>query len=811
MARLKQIWLTVKLWVKSIGFTKYLPLAWVYVRIRDRYERHYSPQTVAEPVTEPGGLLSVEESDRGAHFFFEQAEVEICFLAPDLVRVNWFPGLQPIPYAIDKHEWQSVATTLKQASDGWTIATDRMSVRVTSAGDLAIYDADGQILRSERPPQRQGDQWTAIAPLRAEERVYGLGERATTLNLRQATDSARWPRTYQMWNYDPAGQYGEGQDPLYMCIPVYIALHELGSYLVFYENTFLAKFSFGDEAIAHFEGGALRYYVSVGDPAHLLQRYTELTGRSPLPPKWALGYHQSRWGYQREKNVRREARLFKEHNLPLSAIHLDIDCQVSNRAFTIDPQGFPKLREFTRELAELGVRFITINNPGISLSRKNNLFLEGQILDAFCTYPNGELVVAPVWPGWTVFPDFTHPQVRAWWSRQYAYLLDVGVAGFWHDMNEPAVFATKGDHSLPKIARHHMEGRGGDHREAHNVYGLLEAEAAFCSLREYRPEQRPFIVSRSGWAGLQRYAWTWTGDTMCTWAVLRQTISTVVGLGLSGVPCSGPDIGGFQGNPSAELYLRWFQMATFMVFYRTHSSNSVEPRAPWTFGEPYLSIIRQFLELRYRLMPYIYTLLWETNQTGCPPVRPVFWADPGDRSLWEIEDAFLFGDALLVCPIVQEKQQRRSVTLPQGDWYDFWTDEAIAGHQTIEMTSSLEHIPLLVKAGTVLPMEQEGQLVLHLYPPCEGEAHSTLYSDAGDGYGDGRLDRFRLERLPDGFVLTHTDEGHYPAYATMRICLHGFELEQVWVDDQQVSHDGSTLQCDRFTTIRFQGHVAKSL
>ncbi|HEY9651505.1 MAG TPA: TIM-barrel domain-containing protein, partial [Coleofasciculaceae cyanobacterium] len=260
----------------------------------------------------------------------------------------------------------------------------------------------------------------------------------------------------------------------------------------------------------------------------------------------------------------------------------------------------------------------------------------------------------PVWPGWCVFPDFTNPKVRTWWSRQYEYLLDVGVAGFWHDMNEPAAFILWGDRSLPKVTQHYMEGRGGDHREAHNVYGLLQAQAAYLALCNYQPQVRPFIVSRAGWAGLQRYAWTWTGDIECTWVAMRQTVATVVGLGLSGIPYSGPDIGGFQGNPSAELYLRWFQMSCFLTFCRSHCANNVEYRAPWTYGEPYLSIIREFLQLRYRLMPYLYTLAWEASQKGYPPVRPVFWCDSEDSALWDVEDAFLLGNALLICPIFQE-------------------------------------------------------------------------------------------------------------------------------------------------------------
>lgn len=499
----------------------------------------------------------------------------------------------------------------------------------------------------------------------------------------------------------------------------------------------------------------MRYYFTSGSPAELLERYTELTGRSPLPPRWALGYHQSHWGYRTEEAIRAEAKAFQSHNLPLSAIHLDIDCQAGYRAFSIDPDRFPKLASFTQELAALGVRFIAINNPGIKYSRESNLFLEGRILEAFCKLPNEELVVAPVWPGWCVFPDFTNPTVRKWWSRQYEYLLDVGVAGFWHDMNEPAAFILWGDRSLPKVTQHFMEGRGGDHREAHNVYGLLEAQAGYTSLCQYRSHQRPFIVSRAGWAGLQRYAWTWTGDIECTWAALRQTVATVVGLGLSGIPYSGPDIGGFQGNPSPELYLRWFQMACFLTFCRTHSSNNVEHRTPWTYGEPYLSIIRQCLQLRYRLLPYFYTLSWEASQKGYPPVRPVFWSASDDAALWDIEDAFLLGDALLVCPIVEPGGRKRCITLPKGHWYHFWDDALLEGAQPVTLEAPLEQIPLLVKAGSILPMEEGEQLILHLYPPLQGSSDGCLYSDAGDGYGDWRLDRKfpRTDELQKGKKL----------------------------------------------------------
>lgn len=802
----QRLWVQLHFILSSLFYGRHLYQSFLYSLQRDRQERRFAPPPATTPWTPPGQLLKAELIDRSGYFYFEQAELEIVFLAADLVRVHWFPGLPPIPYALARRNWSEVEVevVLQEQGDRWCMASGNLRVSLSREGQLSFYNSAGQLLRQEQPPQRRDTRWRHQAQLHPEERIYGLGERAASLNLRASWHQQALPPAYRMWNFDPAGRYGPGADPLYLCIPVYLGLHPGGSYGIFYENSFDAQFSFGEFATADFEGGSLRYYLILGEPAQVLERYTELTGRAPLPPRWALGYHQSRWGFRNEINIREEIRGFYIHDLPLSAVHLDIDCQVGQRAFTLDPQRFPHLTAFTQELASQGVQLIAINNPGIQVNRASNLFLEGEVLEAFCTYPNGERVVAPVWAGRTVFPDFTNPKVRSWWSRQYAYLLDVGVAGFWHDMNEPAVFSLWGDRSLPKAAQHCLEGRGGDHREAHNLYGLLEAEAAYESLRQYRPQQRPFIVSRSGWAGLQRYAWTWTGDIRSDWTVLRQTIATVVGLGLSGIPYSGPDIGGFAGNPPPELYLRWFQMATFLPFYRTHAAINVHPRAPWTYGEPYLQIIRQYLKLRDRLRPYLYSLAWEAATKGYPLVRPLFWSDWRDQRLWDLEDAFCLGEALLICPILEPGATTRPATLPQGAWYNFWDDQRLEGGTEVELEASLEQIPILVRAGSILPMTEPGDLILHLYPPQAGLSQTQLYTDAGDGYGESRLDHFQLCRSQQRLELLWEQQGSYPLpYRGVELQLHGVQVQQAWIDGHPVTMPGKRLRCPVCRQVRW--------
>lgn len=821
--------LKVKFFLGSLFYLTYAIYAYRYSFMRDAIERQFLPASTekAEP---PGKLTDVEVTARGAHFYFEQAELTVDFLTTDFVLLDWKPGLAPIPYALAKpvdrgtiQKWPLVSVTVEQTPDGWMVFSDDVHIYIDDPGNVRIYNSRGQLLRQELPPQRRGEAWSHQVRLRPEENIYGLGERAAALNLRSPNITARKPtedqeknpqpeidssdshptypdQTYRMWNYDAAGMYGPGSDPMYICIPVYLSLHHQGSYLAFYENSFDATFSFTQETLtADFVGGSLRYYLAVGSPAQAIERYTELTGRAPLPPRWALGYHQSRWGYRTEDAVRETAQKFRELDLPLSAIHLDIDVQVGYRAFTIDPIRFPQLGQFTQELLAQDIRFITILNPGVKYSRKSKLFLEGRMLDAFCKLPNGELTIAPVWCGWSVFPDFTNPRVRQWWSRQYEFMLDLGVAGFWHDMNEPAAFIAWGDRSLPKVTQHAMEGRGGDHREAHNVYGLLQARAGYESLCGYRTDQRPFIVSRSGWAGLQRYAWTWTGDIECTWDCLYQTISTVIGLGLSGIPYSGPDIGGFQGNPSAELYLRWFQLATFLPFYRSHCSNNVEYRAPWTYGEPYLSIIRNFLKLRYRLLPYFYTLAWEASQKGYPFVRPLFWYHPDDPAMWSIDDTFYLGESLLVCPVLEEGGRSRQVLLPPGRWHSFWDDQTFEGMTQVNAKAPLENLPVFVKSGSILPMVQEEILTLHIYPPVENPGQGEVYSDAGDGYAEWRLDRFRVVRFADGLELFWEQQGDYPLlynfpYQGISLCFHGFTPRQGWIEGIEVDLENSALE-----------------
>jgi alpha-glucosidase len=801
-----------------------------YAQKRDRLERQAGCWDIQTgPPQAPGRLQSSHPVQSGAIFCFERRSLEVVFLAEDLVRLSWEPGKEPVPYGLAQMDWPPVQVDLIQAGDRVQIKSSRLTLNVENDGSLQYFDQDGCLLHMDRPPEwseRRGSKtgstpldpcWVLRSPLEPEAAIYGLGLRAFPLNLRG--------RDCRIWNMDPPGGYGPGVDPLYCCIPVYLSVHNSGSCLLFFENSYPGVFSFPEPDLhengflnpgtsragveVQFDGGMLRYYFIPGPPDRALERYSQLTGRAPLPPRWSLGFHQSRWGYQCEADIREVAAGFQEHQLPLSAIHLDIDYMQGFRVFTVDAGRFPDLSSLAADLARQDIRIVTILDPGVKVDPGYALYKEGLEEGFFCSLPGQGTVQAQVWPGWSVFPDFTNPRVRKWWASQYAALLSQGVTGIWHDMNEPASFAAWGDFTLPAPTKHDLEGRSGSHLEAHNLYGLAMDRAGYEALNEFRPGARPWLLSRSGWAGVSRYAWSWTGDLETSWAALRQTISTLLGMGLSGIPFSGSDIGGFLGHPEPELFLRWFQMAVFTPFFRTHSTKEVPPREPWRFGDLVLSITGDFLRLRYRLLPYLYTLAWEASQTGWPLVRPLFWPDEKDPGLWEVEDAFLLGSTFLVAPVLEPGINSRKVSLPAGDWFDFWEDTLYRGPGPVEFPVCLERIPILVRAGSVVPMEEAGILQLHFYPDQNGECQGVLYTDAGDGYGPWRADRFASTRVGDGIQITRREVGQFAfPYETIHIYLHGMGLNQAWVDGKEAGLRGGVLETSAFEQVMLFGETS---
>ncbi|MBY8880662.1 glycoside hydrolase family 31 protein [Actinacidiphila acidipaludis] len=668
---------------------------------------------------------------------------------------------------------------LEPDKDGWRVVSERMTVAVSTHGAVEIRTPGGLLLRRELPPrwwdaagpdEAAPSRWVQRSQTPADARVYGLGGRAGGPRLAAGT--------YRLWNTDPGGAFGPGDDPLYVTMPVQFVVADAGCHLVFHDNSWDGQVTLrdGEEGAGsghdrpggcevRMDGGPLRYWVVAGTPARVLSGWTALTGRPALPPRWALGHHHSKWGFGSQQEVRRVVAGYRERDLPLSVVHLDIDHYDGHRVFTVDRRAFPDLPGLARELDGQGVRLVSIVDPAVKAEPGLAEYDAGLAAGAFVQDARGREVEGVVWPGRAVFPDFTDPKVRRWWGGLYAERLGQGFSGFWQDMNEPVSFAAFGDPSLPRSARHSLEGRGGDHREAHNVYALAMARAAYEGLRELRPEQRPFLFSRSGWAGMQRYGGTWSGDVATGWEGLRASLALVLGLGMCGVPYSGPDVGGFTGAPSPELYLRWFQLGAYLPLFRTHSAIDGGRREPWAFGPQVLEHARAALAGRTRLMPYLETLAHIARGTGAPYVRPVWWNSPGDRALRECGDAFLLGDALLVAPVMEPGSRRRAVRLPRGLWYDTATGRAHRGPAQVLLDAPLDRIPVLARAGTVLPVAgADGAIELEAWAPRTGRSGSgVVFTGDPEGWAPPRMERF-VCRWDDGRVVVEQDGGGDPPY-----------------------------------------------
>ncbi len=736
-------------------------------------------------------------------------------LAPDLIRVHLRPTNQltnhpTTSYAIAKSgdDWSPCGFHIVEAETAVEIRTSRLVCRVAKASaTLTFLDLEGNVINEDEA----GAGWTPAGHVVCHERIqpdehfYGLGERTFALDRRG--------RRYETWHTDPQ-IYQLDQDPIHMCIPVLLGLHDRGrqGYGIFFDNTFRGQFDLGatDPNVASFgaEGGELCYYFIYGPAlATVVERYTELTGRMMLPPLWMLGYHQCRWSYYPESRVRQLAADFRQvHHVPCDCIQLDIHYMDGYRCFTWDPERFPDPAGLIADLHEQGFKVIVIVDPGIKADRNYWVCESGLEQDVFCKYPDGKTLPStgsgrwfkgPVWPGDCYFPDFTNPRVRAWWGDLYQALTGVGVDGVWNDMNEPPVFGPLGT-TFPDFVRHDLEGRTGDHVEAHNVYGMQMVRATVEGLKRLRPDERPVCITRSGWAGVQRYAMSWTGDNESNWGSLWLTMPMLMNLGLSGLAHTGPDVGGFSGSATGELFTRWLQMGVFLPFLRAHTELHSPDQEPWSWGEPYLTINRQFIELRYRMLPYLYTAFWQCAQTGLPIVRPLLMAFQGDPATHALDDQFLCGDAFLVAPMIEEGATRRTVYLPAGVWYDFWTDEPLSGPSRVEVKAPLERLPIFVRAGSLVPlgppMQYVGErpvdkLTLHVYPslpsPSQGEGpgvrDSQLYEDDGHtwAFQDGgyRLTRFTFSSegtRPSRLDLRRRVEGRYePGYRGFEVVVHG--------------------------------------
>jgi alpha-glucosidase len=546
-----------------------------------------------------------------------------------------------------------------------------------------------------------------------------------------------------MWNTDNP-DYDSTTDPLYQSIPFFIVLQEGIAHGVFLDNTYRTFFDFGHKEENFYQFGApngpLDFYIILGpEITEVIDGYTALTGKPHFIPRWALGHQHSRWEfYEQESDVLNIAKELREHQIPVDTIVLDIAYMDEFRVFTWDNKIFPDPKAFTKKLGAMSFKVMSIIDPGVKLDEGFPIYTEGIEKGYFIKKADGSPYVGLVWPGETVFPDFSRAEVRNWFGSQYSKLAETGLSNSsWIDMNEPSNCIYPGMHEeYPISAAVDSDGNPWEPR-LRNVYALGMSESVFKGLRKAYPRQRPFILTRSGFSGYQRYAAMWTGDNHSNWEHLRLSIPMLLGLGLSGIPICGADIGGFSDDVTAELLARWYQLGAFYPFSRNHSRLYTARQEPWLFGEDAENIAREYLSLRYKLLRYLYSLAWESSKTGIPIMRPLVLEFQVDSETYALDTQFMIGPYIMVTPILNQNAESREVYFPESIWYDFWTGSKIEGGQKQKVSAPLDRMPIYIKAGALIPAgqiiqhtdEEQGALFLWIYPGVNSKF--TLYEDDG--------------------------------------------------------------------------------
>ena len=751
-----------------------------YTLLRDGYDSTYLKKETDE-LQFPGKFKEVSVDGNEIKIAFENHSVRLFFLEEMIIKVVWQEC--PIDTLLNNiSPFRGKLDTLNE-EDSFKVKLQDVTIVIEANGTINFYYLDN-LVRTDFPPEIGKKQSKVTSSVRPSSAIYGLGEKALGINQR-GTKSLQW-------NHDANGLYGPGDDPLYLNIPMYIDIQGTEGYFIFYNNPSRALFdlcaSESNKVKATFENLGLEYYIGFGNLSDLMTKYSILTGKAMLPPKWSLGFHQSRYSYMSQNEIEEVASDFKKNDLPISAIHMDIDYMDGYRIFTANKKTFPDLRALSGTLMKDDIRLVSIIDPGVKADPSYDIYHEAISKNLTVKDPAGGHLYAPVWAAMSVYPDFSIAEARNWWGSKYSYYLNNGISGFGHDMNEPAAFTLWGDNTLPDAAELAI----GSHASVHNLYGLLMDKAGYDGLLRLRKEERPFILSRSGWAGVQKFAFVWTGDTASTWAEMHSSISTIINLGLSGIPLTGTDIGGFSGSPSDELFLRWFQMGTFFPFFRVHSAKGTRMREPWLFGATYMQIIRKFLKLRYKMIPFYYSLAYESHITGSPIIRPVLWEDPQyDPSA---DTVFMVGESLFVSPVLTQNQKNSVIDFPGGLWYSLW-DQSL--HSSIEKVNvNLDEMPVFVKAGSILPTEINGEIIMEVYfaDDCKGK----LYMDDGALDPNYLLYNFSSHRKDSSFEISISIDDHgYQRLKKLRFKFFGLKLSSTETKGASIDREENILEIPR--------------
>ncbi|MEQ2527941.1 TIM-barrel domain-containing protein [Bacillaceae bacterium CLA-AA-H227] len=733
--------------------------------------------------TDIGNLVGYEKDAAGYTFNCTNGFVALQVFTDSIVRLTMNPTNKPVldkskavmvrPESVEIEEINTEhALTLKTKALVLTLQKEPFRVTVADTHGRVLVNEDGHGMA-----YRENGEVIAFKQMHENDHFYGFGEKSGHLDKRG--------EKLEMWNTDVYAPHNPETKALYESIPYFMTLRDGKAHGIFFDNTFKTYFDL-QSSEAHYsfsaEGGQLDYYVLAGPhPKKVLEQYTYLTGRMPLPPKWSLGYHQSRYSYETEAEVRELAQNFIEKDIPVDVIHLDIHYMNGYRVFTFDKEKFPNPEQLIADLKEMGIRIVPIVDPGVKKDAEYPIYQEGVLGDHFCKYIEGDIYNGEVWPGVSAFPDFTEEKVRKWWGEKHAFYTSMGIEGIWNDMNEPAVFNESKTMDLEVM--HRNDGHPTTHRELHNVYGLLMGQATYEGMKENLQGKRPFLLTRAGYAGVQRYGSVWTGDNRSFWEHLQMSLPMVMNLGLSGVPFTGPDVGGFAHDTNAELLTRWMQVGAFTPFFRNHSAIGFRYQEPWQFGEKYEAIMKKYIQMRYQWMPQLYSLFYQASEQGLPVMRPLLMEYPDDAKTYNLNDQFMLGDNVIFAPILNPSVTDRAVYLPKGDWVEYTTGTTYEGEKAHLVHAELEDLPIFVRKGTALMQtewtsnqdKETKTLTMKVFASDNENYSFTFYDDDGEtfAYENGEYLKmaFDIQSSADKVEINVVSkEGNYqPAYKEIRI------------------------------------------
>jgi alpha-glucosidase len=748
------------------------------------------------PIKQVGKVTGVTVNKQEVDITTENAFIKVIVYSPNIIRVRMDKQklASDFSYAVISQPL-STKVNITQNDNEININTDSLKVNIQkSPYNITFSTLAGEVINQDETGLSTSwvnESVTTYKKMQEGEHFIGLGEKTGGLD--------RKGNAYTNWNSDTYA-YTTNQDPIYSTIPFYIGVHHKVNYGIFFDNTWQSDFNFGasNDRFASFgaKGGEMNYYfISHKQVADIIRSYSSLTGLMKMPPLWSLGYQQNRYSYYPDTEVFRIAETLREKKIPADGITLDIHYMDKYKVFSWDKQRFPDPAGMIKKLKDMAFKVTLIVDPGIKVEKGYGVYERGLKEDIFAKYPDGSNYSGQVWPGWCNFPDFTNPKGRAWWGSELKKYADEGVSGIWNDMNE---FSTWGQ-KAPDNILFNFEGKMASHPEIHNVYGLEMIRSSYEGYKAARDNKRPFILTRSGYAGLQRYAAMWTGDNRAEDSHMLLGVRLMNSLGLSGVPFTGMDVGGFTGGASPSLYARWMQIGAFNPYFRNHTGINSKASEPWAYGEEVLEITRNYINLRYRLLPYLYSTFYEATQSGKPVMRSLTIDYTHDDNVYNglYENQYMFGHAFLVFPF-DGVTPFGKLYFPAGKWYNLYNGEVQQGNSKVGLDLGISKLPVYVKESSIIPMQTQIQnttekpsdtLYVHVY---KGDVNNKFvyYEDDGESFdyekGDFYKRTITYDAAKKAITFAKVEGSGKSKFSMIKLMLHGFNTTNLKLNGKQL-------------------------